>query len=425
MHDKFKKFWKSLGPGLITGASDDDPSGIATYSIAGAKFGLSVLWMAIFTLPFMITIQRMAGRIGLISGKGIAGNMKKHYPRFVLVSVALMAVAQNIINIGADISGMAATFVLTVPISPLLYSVILVAGIVLALVFIPYYKLASYLKWVAIVMFSYVMAAFFVQHDWSEVFKRTVIPEIHFSKDYFLMIIAILGTTISPYLFFWQASEQVEEERVHVDKKLSPKHQHHKRHPSNIVVGREINVMYKDIKSGMFFSNLIMFFVIVMAASTLFNTGHFEVETMEQVASVLKPLAGQYANILFLIGITAAGVLAIPVLAGSAAYVMAETFGWKDGLNHRFDKAKAFYTVIAGSTVLGLLIPVFGFDPVKALFYTAILHGITAPFLIFAIIHMANNPKIMGKYINRHRSNVVGYILFLIMSASTILLFFL
>ncbi|MDP3954334.1 MAG: Nramp family divalent metal transporter [bacterium] len=422
---KLKKFWKSLGPGLITGASDDDPSGVATYSIAGAKFGLAVLWTVIFTLPFMVVIQKMAGRIGLISGKGIAGNMKKHYPRYVLVIVALLAVSQNIINIGADISGMAAAFTSLVPISPILYSLILVGGMVAVLILVPYYKLASYLKWVAVIMFSYIVAAFFVEHDWTEVFKRTIIPEIHWNKDYLLILVAIFGTTISPYLFFWQASEQVEEERVHVDKLIPSTHPHHPKHRSEVIIGREIGVMNRDIISGMFFSNIIMYFIIIMATSTLFNNGFHDVETINEIASVLRPLAGDYANLLFLIGITAAGILAIPILAGSAAYVMAETFGWKDGLGQKFGHAKQFYTIISLATALGLLVPLTGFDPVKALFYTAILHGVTAPFLIYVIIHMANNPKVIGKFGNRRYSNVLGYILFGIMTLAAVSLLFL
>ena len=414
---KLRKIWKSLGPGLVAGASGDDPSGIVTYSIAGAKFGLSVLWTAIFTLPFMIVIQKMAGRIGLISGKGIAGNMKKHYPPFMLITVALIAVVASIVNIGANISGMAAAFTLLIPISPILYSVILVTVLVASLIMIPYYKLASYMKWIAIALFSYVIAAFLVQHDWSDILRRTFIPGIHLSKDYLLMIVAILGTTISPYLFFWQASGQVEEERIHTNELLPSVHPHHPKHRSDWIVGKEIGVMNRDIKSGMFFSNLITYFIIITSATTLFNNGFNNVQTIEEIASVLKPLAGHYANLLFLIGITVAGILSIPILAGSAAYVLAETFGWKDGLGHKF--------IIAGATVLGVMVPLMGFDPIKAMFYTAVLYGLTAPFLIFAIIHMANNPKVVGDFTNRTYSNIMGYILFVIMAIAVLSLLFL
>jgi len=417
---KLKKFWKSLGPGLITGASGDDPSGVVTYSVAGAKFGLAVLWMAALTLPFMIVIQKMAGRIGLVSGRGLAGNMKKYYPRFVLVSLALVVVVASVINIGANISGMAAAFTLVIPISPILYSIILVVALLSVLIFVPYHRLASYMKWVAIVMLSYIAASFFVDHQWIEILKRTVIPDIKFTKDYLLIIVAIFGTTISPYLFFWQASEEVEEERTHVDGNFSLNHPHHPRNRSDITIGKEISVMNKDIRAGMFFSNIIMYFIIIMGATTLFNNGFTDVRTISEIASVLRPIAGEYANLLFLIGITAAGILAIPVLAGSAAYVLSETFGWKDGLGQKFSNARKFYSIIIIAVVIGLLIPFLGLDPVKALLYTAVIYGLIAPFMVFAIIHMANNKKVVGQFVNRRHSNVLGYILFIMMSASAI-----
>lgn len=422
-----RNFWRRLGPGLITGAADDDPSGIVTYSIAGAKFGLATLWLTLATLPFMVTIQRMAGRIGLISGKGLAGNMKKYYPRPLLILIALIIVIANIINIGADISAMAAAFNLIAPtFSPILFAIIASTSIIIALIFLSYRRLAHYLKWLAIAMLSYIVAVFFVDLDWLSIVRQFLIPKIIWSKDYLLILAAFWGTTISPYLFFWQASEAVEEERMHTHPHpdaatMIPDIQPHGPHPSVRVIKNEIGSMYTDVRFGMFFSNLITFFIIILTASTLFKTGIHDIETVEQVASVLKPLAGPYANILFLIGILVSGVLAIPVLAGSAAYALAELFGWKYGFDNKFGKAKQFYLVIILSTVLGILIPVFKLHPVNILFYTAVIYGMISPILILLLIHMANNPKIMGKYTSRLHSNIIAYILFILMATGTVL----
>ncbi len=421
--NKLKKFWSSLGPGLITGAADDDPSGIAVYAIAGAKFGLAALWTAIFTLPFMIVIQRMAGRIGLISGKGLAGNIKKYYPAWLLLIITFLIVAANIINIGADISGMSAALNLLVPVPPILLSAVISGVIITLLIFLSYRQIAKYLKWIAIVMFSYVIAAFLVSEPWREIFYRAFIPKVIFSKDYLAIIIALFGTTISPYLFFWQASEEVEEERLHrstatAEVGMIPTTQPHGPHRSKQIIKNEIGFMYKDVYYGMGFSNLITFFIIVLSASTLFKNGFMNVASIEEIAQILKPFAGAYANLLFLIGLVASGILAIPILAGSAAYALAEMFGWKDGFENNFGRAKQFYVVIIAATLLGFLIPVLGLNPIKILFYTAIIFGVISPLLIALVIHMANNPKIMGAYTSRLWSNIIAYILLIIMSVS-------
>lgn len=427
--DKLKKLWRSTGPGLITGAADDDPSGIVTYAIAGAKFGLATLWMVLFTLPFMIIVQRMAGRIGLISGRGLAGNMKKHYPKWILIFIALLITIANIINIGADISGMAAASAMLFPaISPMIFSLSIALIVILALVLFSYRQIAHYLKWVAILMLSYVLAAFLVDQNWPEIFKRTVIPQIIWSKDYLLIAAAFFGTTISPYLFFWQASEAVEEEELHrrLEKgtiPMIPDIQPHGQHRSTKIIKNEISSMYKDIGFGMFFSNLITFFIIILTSATLFKFGSFDIQTVEQVASILKPLAGSYANALFLIGILASGILAIPVLAGSAAYAISELFGWRFGFENKFGKAKQFYAIIAIATLLGVLMPVFNLHPIQILFYTAIIYGLIAPVMILMLIHMANNPKIMGQYTSRRHSNVLAYLLFLLMTTGIVLTF--
>ena len=426
MFSQLKKFWKSLGPGLVTGAADDDPSGIAVYAIAGAKFGLAVLWTALATLPFIIVIERMAGRIGLISGRGLAGNMKRHYPQWMLVSITLMLAGSTIINIGADIAGMAAALNLLIPFPPIFLSALISGTITLLLIFLSYRHIAKYLKWVAIVLFSYIIAAFLVSEPWKEIAYRTFVPQIIFSKDYLAIIVAIFGTTISPYLFFWQASEVVEEERVHHhlkgDVSMIPSTKPPKSYHSPAILKNEIGFMYNDLYYGMAFSNIITFFIIVLSAATLHANGFFNVTTIEEIAQILKPLAGPYANLLFLVGLVASGILAIPVLAGSAAYAISEVFGWREGFDNNFSSAKGFYFILVASTLLGLLIPALGLHPVKILYYTAIIFGVISPFVILLVIHMANNPKIMGKFTSRNYSNVIAYVLFLVMSASVILM---
>jgi len=403
-----KKLWRSIGPGFITGASDDDPSGIATYAIAGARFGLSILWTVLFSLPFMIAIQEMSGRIGIASGKGIIGNMKRHYPRIILVVITLFLAVTNIINIGADLSGMSAAFHLVVPSFPQpVFGLLISLALIILLVFFSYRKIASLLKWFALVLVSYIISAFLVDQDWSQVIFHTIVPHFEFSKHYLEIIVAIFGTTISPYLFFWQASEEVEEQKTLYN-----------RLPSTHIRQRDIRSMNHDTEAGMFFSNLVMYFIIALSSATLFANGKADVNTIEQIASVLRPLAGPYSTQLFLIGILASGLLAIPVLAGSAAYAIAELFGWKEGMNKRLGQAPQFYLVIALSTIAGLILPLIGINPVEALLYTAVLLGILSPLLIALIIHMANKKSIMGSFTNSTASNIMGLALLVFMIGS-------
>lgn len=420
-YKRLSDFWRVLGPGLVTGAADDDPSGIVTYAVAGAKMGLAALWTVIVTIPFMVITQRMAGRIGLISGRGLAGNMKKYYPRWLLIGIALLILGANIINIGADISAMSASITLLSPrINPIFFSAAIPLIITLFLVLFPYKVMVNYLKWAAVIMFSYVIAAFFVHLDWQQIIYRTFVPGIVRSKDYLLVVVAVFGTTISPYLFFWQASGAVEEEKAR--SAMVPADEPHAKHRSNRIIKNEISDMYLDVKAGMVFSNLISYFIIVLCAFTLFKTGTTDLNTVDQVAAALKPMAGKYSNFLFLIGILVSGALAIPVLAGSAAYALAEMLNWRWGFDNSFHRAKQFYVVIIISTLLGIAIPALGFQPVNILFYTAVIFGFISPVMILLLIHMANNPKIMGKYISRAHSNVIAYTLFLIMTASIIAL---
>jgi NRAMP (natural resistance-associated macrophage protein)-like metal ion transporter len=421
-----KNFWKSLGPGLISSVADDDPSTITTTAIAGAKFGLATLWTALFTLPFMIIIQRMSGRIGLISGRGLAGNMKRHYSTWLLVTVTIIILFANIINIGADISAMTIAVGLLLPWPAMLISVLISTSIVLLLIFLSYRQIAQYLKWIAIVMLAYIVSALLIKQPWQEIIYRTVVPPPFWNdREYLKILVAIFGTTISPYLFFWQASEAVEEERfLRENNNMIPDVKPQAR-KNKTYIKNEIGAMYKDIHYGMIFSNLITFFIIILAASTLFTHGYSNISTLEDIAKTLQPLAGKYANFLFLIGILASGILAIPVLAGSAAYAVAEIFGWRDGFDNNFGKAKQFYVVIILATLLGLAIPVFHLNPVNILFDTALIFGIVSPIMVAVVIHMANNPKVMGQYTSRWWSNVLAYILLVIMSVSIIALFIL
>ncbi|HZZ99629.1 MAG TPA: Nramp family divalent metal transporter [Candidatus Paceibacterota bacterium] len=422
---KFKNFWKSLGPGFITGAADDDPAGIAIYSIAGAKFGLSMLWTVIAALPFLVVIQRMCGRIGLISGRGLAGNMKKHYPAWILFIVALSVLIANIVNIGADISAMAQSVDLLFPVPSVLLSVVLSGTIIVLLIFMSYRRIAHILKWISVVLFAYILSAFFVQQDWRAIFMSLIWPPLQFNKAYLAMIVAIIGTTISPYLFFWQASEAVEEERTKHPEMMMPDVKPKKSSRSKYIIKNEVGAMYKDVYYGMFFSELITFFIMILSAATLNQHGITDVQSIDQIARVLRPLAGQYANGLFLIGILASGTLAIPVLAGAAGYALAEMFGWNEGFEKSFGKAKQFYVIIIIATILGLAIPLLHFQPVTVLYYTGIIFSIISPLLVGIIIHMANNPKIMGPYTSRLSSNIIAYILLIVLSISIITMFFL
>ena len=403
-----------MGPGLITGASDDEPSGIATYTIAGAKFGLASLWMALFTLPLMIAIQEMSARIGRVSNQGLAGNMKKHYPRWLLFSIAFMIVVVNTINIGADMSGMAQSVALILPFPEKITAIIMTVVILLLTVLLPYQKIFNIFKWLALSLFVYVLAIFTVHENWPEILKNLVVPKILFTKEFFIMMTAFFGTTIAPYLFFWQANQEVEEKIIHQCKPGRVCH-------LKPVTDEELNNVRIDTRVGMTFSNLITFCIIILTSSTLFKAGLHNVETLKDAAEALKPIAGEYSYLLFTIGIISSGFLAIPILAGSAAYVIAETFGWSQGLNKTFTKAKEFYGVIIASTLIGLIIPLLGFHPVKALFYTAILYGLISPIVIAMIIHMANNPNIMGQHVNSRGMNLIGRFTLIIMTATAII----
>lgn len=406
MKQKIKKLFSSLGPGFITGASDDDPSGIATYSQTGAQFGYSQSWVALFSFPFMVVIQEMCGRIGMVTGKGLAAVIKQHYSRRILYGAIFLLFLANTINIGADLGAMASAGQLLLGL-PFIFWLLLITAFTLFLeVFISYPTYAKILKYLTLSLFAYVIAAFVVQQDWSTVAYTTFVPAFSFSKEYLLNIVALLGTTISPYLFFWQADEEVEEEIA--------KHKIDRFGVPRLNKG-DIRNMRMDTMIGMLFSNLIMFFIIVTTASTLGASGITEIETASDAAAALRPLAGNLAYLLFAAGIIGTGLLAVPILAGSASYAISETFDLKTGLGKKPRQAKAFYAIIAAATVIGLLVNFSPIPPFKMLYYTAIFNGICAPPLMALIMLTGNNKKIMGQYVNSKTSNILGWIITAVM----------
>ena len=406
---KIKRFLKILGPGLITGASDDDPSGIATYSQAGAKFGLATLWTALITFPLMAAIQEMCARIGIVTSLGLTTNIRNNYPKSILYLMILFTFPAVILNIGADIAGMGAVGNLIFPSIPSYFFTIAFTGILIVLIiYLPYKKISAILKYLCVFLLLYLVVPFLTEQDWGEIGRHTFIPSIKFNKDFISILVAILGTTISPYLFFWQATMEVEDIK-HKKRRL-------------IVDKRMIHKMDMDVDFGMFFSNLVMYFIILTTGTVLFKGGITEINSVEQAAKALEPLAGKLSYLLFALGIIGTGLLAIPVLTGCLSYMLSETFNWNGGLDKKYYEAKPFYLVIIISLLIGLAINYIGISPVEALLYTAILYGVTSPVLIAVILHISNNKKVMGKFTNGKWSNILGVIALLLMTASAALL---
>ncbi|HNP48559.1 MAG TPA: divalent metal cation transporter [Bacteroidia bacterium] len=411
MADTKKKtnYLSLLGPGLITGASDDDPSGIATYSQAGAAFGITTLWTVWFVFPMVSSIQEMCARIGLVTSHGLAGTLKRNYPRAIVIMMILFSFPAIVLNIGADIAGMGAVMNMMYPgVHAGIFSLVFTIFLMIMIIYLPYRKIANVLKWLCLTLLCYIFVPFLSHLDWTEIIKQTCIPTFHWNKDFMGIIVGILGTTISPYCFFWQASMEVEEvlqKKIIVDKKI-------------------LSDMRFDIDFGMLFSNIVMYFIILSTGTILFSNGIRQIDTVDQAALALKPLAGNMTYLLFALGMLGTGFLAIPVLAGSLSYIISESFGWEEGLNKKFHEAKGFYLVIIISLVIALAINFIGISPVQSLIYTAILYGITAPVLIAMILHICNNKKIMGDFTNGKRSNILGGITFFVMTASALLLLF-
>lgn len=406
---KAKAYWKNLGPGLTTGASDDDPSGIATYSQTGAQYGFQLLWLSLFTFPLMSVVQEMCARIGLVTGRGLAANIRAFYPKWVLYFCTALLFGANSLNIGADLGAMAKASQLMFPKLDFGSLVLGFALFSLALqIFTTYDKYARYLKWLALILLSYIFSALSVNLNWGDMIKYTVIPTITFSKDQIFLICAILGTTISPYLFFWQTSQEVEEQIL--DGKTTLKLRQEETTP------KEIRNMRMDVWSGMFLSNLVMFFIIAACAATLYSKGITNITSASDAAAALKPIAGNGAYLLFSLGIIGTGMLAIPVLAGSTSYALSECFGWKYGLYRKLREANAFYGVIIISTLIGVAMNFVGIDPIKALIYSAVANAIVAPPILVSIVLLSNNKKVMGEHVTHPVANILGWLVVIAMA---------
>ena len=410
---KTADYWKGLGPGLTTGASDDDPSGIATYSQAGAQYGFQMLWLAVFTFPMMAVVQEMCARIGLVTGRGLAGTIRLNFSRKVLLICTSLLFVANAFNIGADLGAMAKAVQLIWP--KWNFGVLVFAFTILCLglqIFTPYTRYARYLKWLALVLLAYIASALLAHPDWLAVLHNTAVPHLTLTKDTFILLCAILGTTISPFLFFWQTSQEVEEEIA------AGKTTVKMRQGTDAAAVKRMRV---DVWSGMFLSNLVMFFIIAACGGVLFTHGVTNIDSAAQAAEALRPFAGNSTYFLFAIGIVGTGLLAIPVLAGSTSYAIAESFRWKEGLNRNLKQAYAFYGVLIISMLVGLSINFIGLNPIKALIYSAIANGIVAPVVLALIVLISSNKRIMGQWVNRPHTTMAGWLITLLMAVTGVM----
>lgn len=412
---KFIRFFSLLGPGLVTGAADDDPSGIATYSQTGAQFGYGQLWTALYMLPFMTAVQEACARIGLVTGMGLSAVVKKHYSRTVLYAVVALVVIANVINIGADIGAMASAAQLLVPAPFILLTFGFTIVILLLEIFTSYKVYSKILKWLAITLLAYPLTLFIVKQPWSVLLKASLVPHFEFSFAFLFIITGVLGTTISPYMFFWEASQEVEEQKERGSVRTSWKH---------------IKRMRFDNAFGMIFSEFATWSIIVVGATVLHNSGVKDVKTAADAAKAIEPLvhsfpnAGFLSKLIFSAGIIGLGMLAIPVLSGSAAYAVAEAFDWRAGLNYKLKRARGFYGVIIVATLIGLMINFIGIDPVKALVYAAVLNGVAAVPLLFLVARIAASREIMGEFRSKRLSNTLLWITFIAMGSASVAMFF-
>ena len=405
---------RSLGPGVITGAADDDPSGIATYSVAGAQLGTKLLWTALLTWPLMAAVQMMCARIGKVTGQGLAGNLSKRFPRWLLLTLIIALLGANTINIAADLAGMADAASMLCRINSRWFVVAFALLISWATVKLEYRQIAKVLKWMVLVLFAYPITAFVVGANWGQVLHDTLVPSMPHTRDEWATLVAILGTTISPYLFFWQASEEVEEEKLAGQSTLAL------RKGATI---SELELRNIDVGVGAFFSNMVMFFIILTTALTLNRHGITQIETSRQAAEALRPFAGNFAAVLFTLGIIGVGFLAIPTLAGSAAYAFAETLGWRQGLNKKLKQARWFYALILISTGVGVALDFVGVNPVKALYWTAVVNGLLAPFLLVGILVVASDKKLMQDQPSSHLGLAIVAIAAVAMFAAGVAMF--
>jgi len=408
---RLQRFWKTLGPGLITGASDDDPSAITTFSQAGAKFGLASLFTAIFTFPILAATQEMCARIGLVTNRGLAGVLKTYYPKWILYIVIGITCPAFLLNIGADIAVLGAVGNLLLPsVSAAYFSVGFTLLLLLIMLWLSYSKLEAIMKFVCLSLLVYIIVPFLSHQHFTDIFKNTFIPTFSFDKEFLIILTGVFGAIISPYIFFWQTSTEVESQEKR-NEYLSKK-------KNTFLFIR----MRKDILYGAFFAALIMYFIILTAGTVLHKNNILEINTVKDAAMVLEPLAGNLSYLLFSLGIIGTGLIIIPVLSGSISYILSDTFNWRAGFNKKFYEARHFYIIILIAMCIGLLMPLAGINPIKALLFTTFLYGIIAPVLIGIILHISNNKKIMGDYTNGKLSNILGGFALLLMAACIITL---
>jgi NRAMP (natural resistance-associated macrophage protein)-like metal ion transporter len=408
-------WFKKLGPGLITGAADDDPSGIATYSQAGAQFGFNLLWTVLFTYPLMVGIQIVSARIGRVSGHGLATNIRRHYPAWLLYSVVSLLLVANTINIAADVSAMGEALRLIIGGPAQAYAAVFGVVSLLLQIFIPYRRYVRVLKWLTLALLAYVAAIFVVHVPWHQVFLKALAPELSWKREYITTVVAVFGTTISPYLFFWQASQEVE------DQLANPKSRPLIEAPQQ--AKRNLRRIKIDTYIGMGFSNLVAFFIILTTAVTLNWNGITEIQTSAQAAMALRPIAGEFAFLLFSAGIIGTGLLAIPVLAGSSAYAMAGAFKWKNSLERAPMKAQHFYGTIAASTLIGIVLGFTSIDPIKALYWSAVINGVISVPIMAVMMLMASRPNIMGQFVISARLKILGWLATMMMAAAVCAMF--
>jgi NRAMP (natural resistance-associated macrophage protein)-like metal ion transporter len=411
---RVRRFFSELGPGLITGAADDDPSGISTYSVTGASFGYAPLWTALFSFPLMVSVQLMCARLGMVTGRGLAGVIRRNYSRWILWGACCLLIVANVVNIGADLGGMAEATQMMTGVNSLVWTPVYATLITSLLFWTSYRFIAKVFKWLTLVLFAYVIAAFLSKPDWSAVLRSTFVPHIEWSSAYLATFVGILGTTISPYLFFWQASQEVEEERK-IGRNTVAKRKG--------ATKQELRNSRIDVMTGMFFSNLVMYFIILTTAATLHAHGETNIETAQQAAEALKPLAGNGAYFLFTLGLIGTGMLGVPVLAGAAAYAIAEARAWRGTLEDRPRLARKFYAVVAAAMLLGVGLQYLGVNAVKMLFWSAVLNGVLAPPLIVLVVLLTSSRKVMGEHVNPPLLKWLGWTTAAVMAVAAVAMF--
>jgi NRAMP (natural resistance-associated macrophage protein)-like metal ion transporter len=405
--NRIEVFFADLGPGLITGCADDDPSGISTYSVTGAVFGYGLLWTALVSFPMMVSIQIMCGRLGMVTGRGLSGVVRRRYSKWVLWGACFLLIVANVINIAADLGGMADATRMLTGVSALVWTPVYTAMIIGFLFWSSYRQIARIFKWITLVLLAYVATAFFAGVDWHQALMATLLPHLQWSREYLSVVVGVLGTTISPYLFYWQASQEVEEERAQGN-------------PRKGATDEDMRRLRVDVMTGMFASNFVMYFIILTTAATLHAHGIVKIDTAKQAAEALRPLAGNGAYLLFTLGLIGTGMLGVPVLAGSCAYAISEAAAWKASLERKPRGAKKFYGVLGAAMVIGLVINYAGLDAVKMLFWSAVMNGMLAPPLILLVVLLTSDPKVMGDRVSSTVERVLGWATFAIMAAAAV-----